>query len=71
MSFPKSSGQVQLMTEKQIIKQPCNNASPPLTQTIAMSLAYEQKVIENQNINVEIELANASISAAFPLIHKK
>jgi hypothetical protein len=30
------------MPEKQIIKQPCNTASPPLTHTIAVKPAYEQ-----------------------------
>jgi hypothetical protein len=45
MSFPKSSGQVQLMPEKQIIKQLNNTASPPLTHTIAVRPAYEQKIL--------------------------
>ena len=34
---------LQLMTEKQIIKQPPNTASLPLTHTIAVRPAYKQE----------------------------
>jgi hypothetical protein len=36
---------LQLMTEKQIIKQSCNTVSPSLTHTIAVRPAYEQKTL--------------------------